>query len=313
MTDIVRVAAAVILRPDDRVLLAQRPPGKAYAGYWEFPGGKLEPGEAPLHALARELSEELGIRVRRAAPWLVQEYVYPHAHVELNFFRVFEWDGEPKSHDGQAFAWQRIGAFDVAPLLPANTRVLAALELPAIYGITCASVLGEVEFLARAKRALERGLRMIQVREKVWSADRIANFVAALSALSEPYGATLLLNGDEDTARRLGVAGAHWTAARLAGASARPRDLLVGASCHTRAEIERAGELDLDFVVLGPVCATPTHPKATPLGWEAFERMVERTRVPVYALGGLTRADLDVAIDRGAHGVAMLRGAWSPR
>jgi 8-oxo-dGTP diphosphatase len=86
---IVRVAAAVILRADGRVLLAQRPPGKAYAGYWEFPGGKLEPGESPRAALDRELHEELGLRVRRAAPWLVQRFVYPHAHVELHFFRVY--------------------------------------------------------------------------------------------------------------------------------------------------------------------------------------------------------------------------------
>jgi len=125
---VVRVAAAVILRADGAVLLAQRPPGKPYAGYWEFPGGKLEPGETPAHALARELVEELGIGVVRAAPWLVQEFVYPHAHVELNFFRVFAFEGEPVSHDGQAFAWQDPRAIDVAPLLPANTRVLAALK-----------------------------------------------------------------------------------------------------------------------------------------------------------------------------------------
>jgi 8-oxo-dGTP diphosphatase len=101
--DIVRVAAAVILRPDGQVLLAQRPPGKAYAGYWEFPGGKFEPGESPRAALDRELFEELGLTVRRAAPWFVQRYVYPHAHVELHFFRVFAFDGEPVGHDGQAF------------------------------------------------------------------------------------------------------------------------------------------------------------------------------------------------------------------
>ncbi len=130
---IVRVAAAVVLRPDGAVLLAQRPAGKAYAGYWEFPGGKLEPGESPRQALVRELHEELGLGVVDAAPWFVQDFVYPHAHVELNFFRVFAWDGEPAGHDGQAFRWQLPGRFDVAPLLPANTRVLRALLLPTIY------------------------------------------------------------------------------------------------------------------------------------------------------------------------------------
>ena len=115
---IVRVAAAVVVHPDGRVLLAQRPPGKHYAGYWEFPGGKLEAGEEPADALARELREELGIAVTRAAPWITQEFVYPHAHVELHFFRVFGYTGNPVGHDGQAFAWQRPGAFDVKGLPP---------------------------------------------------------------------------------------------------------------------------------------------------------------------------------------------------
>ena len=119
---VVRVAAAVLLRPDGQVLLAQRPPGKPYAGYWEFPGGKLERDESPHDALVRELREELGITVRRAAPWLVQAFVYPHAHVELHFFRVFAWDGALHGHDGQDFVWQTPGAYTVAPLLPANTR-----------------------------------------------------------------------------------------------------------------------------------------------------------------------------------------------
>jgi 8-oxo-dGTP diphosphatase len=101
---VVRVAAAVILRGNGDVLLAQRPPGKVYAGYWEFPGGKCEPGETPRAALDRELREELGLAVRDAAPWLTRRYVYPHAHVELHFFRVFAFDGEPVGHDGQAFA-----------------------------------------------------------------------------------------------------------------------------------------------------------------------------------------------------------------
>ncbi len=165
MSGVVRVAAAVIVRADGAVLLAQRPSGKPYAGYWEFPGGKLEPGETPAHALSRELREELGITVRTASPWLVQEFVYPHAHVELHFFRVRAFDGEPAGHDGQAFAWQDPPAIDVAPLLPANTRVLAALTLPAVYAITCASDLGDAVFVERLQRALAAGVRLIQVRE----------------------------------------------------------------------------------------------------------------------------------------------------
>jgi len=300
------------LRGDGRVLLAQRPAGKAYAGYWEFPGGKLEAGESPRAALERELHEELGLVVRRAAPWLVQTYVYPHAHVELNFFRVFSWDGEPVGHDGQAFAWQTPGRFDVAPLLPANTAVLRALLLPSLYAITMAADLGEAAFLARARVALDRGLRLIQLREKDWAPARQRALCDALLALAAPFGAQVLVNGDAGRARAWGCAGVHWTAAALAAATARPADMLCAASCHTREEIERAGALGLDFAVLGPVLPTPTHPGAPSLGWDRFGAIAGTARLPVFALGGLARGDLDLAIGHGAHGVALRRAAWAP-
>lgn len=308
---ILRVAAAVVVRPDGQVLLAQRPAGKAYAGYWEFPGGKLESGETPRHALDRELAEELGLTVRRAAPWIVQRYRYPHAHVELHFFRVFEWEGEPVGHDGQAFAWQWPGRFDVAPLLPANTRVLRALLLPPVYGITMAGELGEPAFLARAEAALDGGLRLLQLREKDWPPVRQRALADALLALARPRGAKVLLNGDTQRARAWGCDGVHWTAAALAAATTRPEGLLCAASCHTRADIDRAGRLELDFAVLGPVRPTPSHPGARALGWDGFAAIAAEAPLPIFALGGLVRGDLDVALASGAHGVALRRAAWS--
>jgi 8-oxo-dGTP diphosphatase len=307
---ITRVAAAVILRADGDVLLAQRPAGKPYAGYWEFPGGKLEPGETPRHALARELREELGLGVVRAAPWLVQRYDYPHADVELHFFRVLAWRGEPTGHDGQAFAWQSPGAIEVSPLLPANTRVIAALTLPTVYGITCAEDLGEDAFLARAERAFAAGLGLAVVREKAWPADRVDAFAQRMLALAQRYRTTLLFNGDDARARSMGFDGVHWTADRLAAATARPQDFLVAASCHTREDVAKAGALALDFAMLGPVRATPTHPDAVPIGLDGFAQRIAGATLPVFALGGLAAADLDAAIDHGAHGVALRRAAW---
>jgi 8-oxo-dGTP diphosphatase len=102
----------------------------------------------------------------------------------------------------------------------------------------------------------------------------------------------------------------HWTAAKLRSAQTRPHDLVVAASCHDAFELKRAASLGLDFAVLGPVCPTPTHPDATPLGWTGFASLVQGAELPVYALGGLARADLDRSIDAGAHGVALRRGAW---
>jgi 8-oxo-dGTP diphosphatase len=307
---IVRVAAAILHRGDGKVLLAQRLPGTPYAGFWEFPGGKLESGESARDALLRELGEELGIAVTRAAPWLTQRYAYPHAHVELAFFRVFDWHGEPHGRDGQAIAWQEPAKVEVAPLLPANASVLRALALPPVYAISMAEDLGEAAFLARAGAAIDAGLRLIQLREKSFAPERLRALAERLRTLAAPRDVRVLLNGDADTARRIGFAGVHWTAARLADARSRPGDMLCAASTHDAAELAKAAKLGVDFVVLGPVCATPLHPAARPLGWPRFADLVQRSPLPVYALGGLAHADLDTAIAHGAHGVALRRAAW---
>lgn len=106
MTKIVDVAAGILLQPNGRFLLASRPADKVYAGYWEFPGGKLETGETAIQALARELHEEMGITVSHATPWIVQTFSYPHATVRLHFFRVTAWQGDPLPRENQSFAWQ---------------------------------------------------------------------------------------------------------------------------------------------------------------------------------------------------------------
>lgn len=307
---IVRVAAAILHRGDGKVLMAQRQPGTPYAGFWEFPGGKLEPGESAHDALLRELDEELGIVVTRAAPWLTQRYAYPHAHVELDFFRVFEWQGDPHGRDGQAIAWQDPARIEVAPLLPANAKVLRALALPPVYAISMAEDLGEETFLARARASLDAGLKLIQLREKSFAPERLRALAGRLLAMSAPHGASVLLNGDVDTARELGCAGVHWSAARLSAARSRPQDMLCAASTHDAAELAQAAKLGVDFAVLGPVHATPSHPDARPLGWQRFAELVTGSPLPVYALGGLTAADLDAAIAHGAHGVALRRAAW---
>ena len=112
------VAVGILMQENGDVLLGQRPEGKPYAGYWEFPGGKVESGESILAALKREFVEELGVEVLSAEPWCGVEHIYPHAHVRLHFYISREWRGEPQSLEGQAFAWQ--GAVGVSPLLPAT-------------------------------------------------------------------------------------------------------------------------------------------------------------------------------------------------
>ena len=118
----IEVAAAVLQRADGAYLLAQRPAGKVYAGYWEFPGGKIEPGEPAGRALARELHEELGIDIGEAYPWLTRVYTYPHGTVRLQFFRILAWQGEPQPREDQAISWQQAGASMAAPSGRATSR-----------------------------------------------------------------------------------------------------------------------------------------------------------------------------------------------
>lgn len=151
----------------------------------------------------------------------------------------------------------------------------------------------------------------MQLRDKSWPLARRLALARRLLPLAHAHGARVLWNGSEDDAREAGCDGVHWTAAALATARDRPRDMLVMASCHTREEIARAGELELEAVVLGPVQATPTHPGAALLGWEGFAQAVAGARLPVFALGGLDAQDLARAMACGAHGVALRRAAWT--
>jgi 8-oxo-dGTP diphosphatase len=119
----VDVAVGVLIAPDGRFLLTSRPEGKVYAGHWEFPGGKVEPGESVEDALRRELLEELGITIGHAEPWQVTLHDYPHALVRLHFCKVFHWSGEFQMRERQQMAWQDLPA-RVAPLLPGTLPVL---------------------------------------------------------------------------------------------------------------------------------------------------------------------------------------------
>ncbi len=122
----IHVAVGILMQANGDVLLARRPEGKPYAGYWEFPGGKVEAGESVFDALKREFEEEIGVRIVTAEEWCGVEHVYPHAHVRLHFFISREWQGQPQSLEGQELAWQ--GSVAVEPVLPATIPLLEWLD-----------------------------------------------------------------------------------------------------------------------------------------------------------------------------------------
>lgn len=309
---IVEVVAGVLLRPNGEFFLSSRPPGKVYEGYWEFPGGKIEPGETPQQALVRELREELGIEVKTAYPWLVQVFTYPHATVRLQFFQVTEWEGDPHPHEGQQFSWQMPGATQVEPILPANTPILRGLALPRVMGIThLAAEASPERFLSKLQTALDKGLRLVQLREKQLPPAQLAEWGRELVARCHAAGARVVVNAQADVARQIGADGLHLPAADLLACTDRPDFPLVGASCHNTLELAQAATLQLDYALLGPVLPTLTHADATPLGWSGFaDLLAAGYALPVFALGGLSPVQLQQARQAGGHGVALMRAAW---
>ena len=304
---IVEVAAAVITRPDGSFLLARRPEGKPYAGYWEFPGGKVEPGEPLLHALRRELLEELGIYIQHAYPWITRTFTYAHATVRLRFYRVVKWHGEPHPYENQELSWQFTHDVSVEPMLPANAPILRALDLPAVYGITNAAESGVKISLIRMERALQGGLRLVQVREKNMTEKALQVFAGEMVALAHHHGARVLINGNAELCREVGADGVHFPATQLMSLMKLPDIDWCGASCHNEEELFQAERLGMDFAVLAPVLPTLSHPHSPTLGWRKFAAFIREYSIPVYALGGLHREDIATAWEHGGHGIAIMR------
>lgn len=305
------VAVGVLIRDDGAFLIAQRPPGKPMAGYWEFPGGKIEPGETVFEGLRREFHEELGIEIVSGCPWAQRVFVYPHATVRLHFWRVYDWHGEPQSLEGQAFCWEHIAAVRSEPWLPGALPLRRWLQLPDCYAISAAALIGPTAFLAALDARLADGsVRLLQWREPDLPADQCVRLFAEVRARAREHGARLLVSSRH--VHLLEQAdGLHLTAADLQGARERPGADWVAASCHDAADIARASELGLDFAVLGPVLPTASHPGAATLGWAGFAATAGATGIPVYALGGMQPGLLAAARQHGAQGVALLRGAWA--
>ncbi|MBK8317632.1 MAG: Nudix family hydrolase [Betaproteobacteria bacterium] len=314
MSKIVEVAAAVMLRADGQeFLLAQRPEGKVYAGYWEFPGGKVEPGESVREALIRELQEELGITVTACSPWLTKQFTYPHATVRLHFWRVTAWDGEigitaPLEH--AAVNWEKCGkSASVAPILPANGPILKALSLPTTMAITMAETEGTEVQVERLEAALSNGLRLIQIRDKNWPSAQRLWFAEVVTRLVHNHpNALVLVNDDAHIARCVGADGLHLSSASLIECTQRPDFEWVGASCHNALELAKAVELGCDYALLGPVLPTLTHPEASAMGWAEFTRLITDCPIPVFALGGMQGDMMLEAQQNGAHGIATMRG-----
>ncbi len=289
------VAVGVVFRGDGAVLLGQRPPGKPYAGWWEFPGGKLEAGETVAQALARELHEELGIEVRACAPWVVREFSYPHARVRLHFRRVTAHVGEPCSREGQAFAWLGPESIDVAPLLPATVPVIAWLRLPAALCASAAATLGEEGFIAALRHGLDAGkVPALLLDEPALAPDAFDRLLRRALPLCRAHRVRVLIGPLHPVSFARAADGA--LAGRLPADAAGARALgpLAAVRLRDPGELHAAAAAGLDFAVLASTSGALR---------EAFP---EGAPLPVY-LDPDDEADARLAHAAGMH--CVVRGA----
>lgn len=311
----IHVVAGVIRDALGRILLARRIDGRDLAGLWEFPGGKVEPGEAPEAALVRELHEELGIEASVFDALIRVPQQYPDKRLVLDVRQV-EYRGTPMGLDGQALVWSPAQTLASYPMPPADQPVVAALLQPDHYLVTPTPGDSDTEWLTSLARVLGRGVRRVQLRTTGCAAGRWEKLAAQAAGLCRDAGADVLLNGDVALAQALGT-GLHLRSAQLHEAhiteqvaAFKSGGRLVAASCHDARELVCAQALGCDFTVLGPVLRTATHPQASGMGWDAFARMREQVAMPIYAIGGLGIRDIGVARRHGAQGIAAIRGLW---
>lgn len=309
---VIHVAVGVLYDSQGRVLITRRPDHVHQGGLWEFPGGKVEPGEEVLQALTRELHEELGVELRSARPLIRVHHAYPDKSVLLDVWRIQDYVGEPLGLEGQPLDWLKPDALLERDLPAADKPIVNALRLPCNYLITGESADKPQMFLQRLEQALRKGMRLVQLRAKQLPESRLLDLYRQARDLTRGYQAMMLLNGSPEQARSVGADGLHLDSRRLLSLKHRPlgQDRWVAASCHNALELEQAKRLEVDFVVVAPIAITATHPQAVPLGWNRFRDLTEQSSMPVYALGGMTPADVPQAWACGAQGIAAIRSLW---
>ncbi len=309
----IHVVAAILGDARGRILLARRTDGRDLAGLWEFPGGKVEPGESPEAALSRELREELGIEIGASEPVIAVPHAYGHKRILLDVRRAAAFTGRARGLESQALAWVAPEKLSSYPMPAADRPVVAALQQPDRYLITPEPGDDDETFLRALAAALDAGVKRVQLRLKNVSPARSRSLASVARDLAHTHGAQLLLNSANPDALVLAKeldAGLHLTASHLLATSELPQVSLVAASCHNAAELAHAESLGCHFAVLGPVHETATHPGAAGLGWETFAGLRETVALPIYALGGLGNADFDMARAHGAQGIAAMRALW---
>ena len=314
-TEVVHVAAATIINDNNEILISQRAADVHQGGLWEFPGGKIEPGESVQQALLRELEEELGIHANSYRPLIKITHQYPDKTILLDVWKVDDYSGQASGREGQAIKWQAVEQLNQDEFPAADIPIIRALNLPEHYLIT-GKFNSPNEFEERLGTAIDGGIRLAQLRlTNDWLqtvSEKYAAEVIKLAAdLCEQSKVRLMFNMPDELNHIITPSCLHLNSHKLQKYSERPDCDCLSVSCHNVQEMISAQSLGVDFMVLSPVQATATHPEITPLGWDLFSEMTAQVNVPVFALGGVSKSDTEKAWSAGAQGISAIGALWN--
>lgn len=310
MTRIVQVAVGVVENPEGEVLIARRPATAHQGGLWEFPGGKVDPGESLVPALARELKEELAIEVLASEPLIDIHHDYPDKSVWLQVRRVTRFKGQARGNEGQPVRWVAPDRLEQYDFPAANRPIINALCLPNEILVTGPAQSTD-DWLTRLSQALEQPLAWVQCRWPEGEPEAYRQRLLAALPLCRALDVSLIANCPVGQLPPE-VDGLHLNSRELWKSNHRPvpRSVWLGASCHNERELAQAHRLEVDYVTLSPVLPTRSHPDAEPMGWERLAELTRLAKVPVYAQGGLDCSHISAAKAAGAQGISGIGFAW---
>ncbi len=321
MSNIVHVAVAVIINTNNEVCISLRHKEAHQGNLWEFPGGKVEPDETIEQALVREIKEELDLDVKQSRPLITINHNYGDKVVCLHVCKVMSYQGVATGLEGQQITWLPVVQLSTYAFPAANEAIIKAIQLPDKYLIT-GKFIDSNDFICKLKRALNNGIKLVQLRLKESSRespDQVQFLIEQVAKLCQQADANLMLNLSADYMDKVNLSeivfsGFHADSKALTRLSQRlnllSESALFSASCHNREELLLAVKLKADFVVLSPVQKTASHPDMTAMGWQSFSDLIENIAIPVYALGGVSEDNMEMAWQHGAQGIAAISALW---
>lgn len=310
--EVVHVVIA-ILTNEQEVLVSRRKSDAHLGGLLEFPGGKVEQNESPMSALKREIKEEVNIEITHASPLIQFPFSYSDRNIFLDVYVVDKYSGNVCSQEGQEIYWKNIEALNCKEFPAANYGVIRALQLPKKYPVTPNYSDDPENFLINFESVVcNESIKIIQLRAHDLAKSDYLKLFRQCADLCRKHSAKLVLNRDVSVFDESLAAGIHLTSNKLLNTKKRPLDeqYLVGASCHNKNEVEYANKLNLDYVFLGPVKEKNHSHNEARLDWDGFSKLSTNSKIPVYAIGGLNRNDVDTSIQYGGQGIAAIREFW---